>query len=66
MDKSGKSSGNDGHGSSQDGNGRHKMTSEAASRIQSSADQNPNSSSATSGFKERAQSSGAKNQNSSK
>lgn len=37
------------------------MTSQDASRIQSAADRNPSSTTATSGFKERAQSSGARN-----
>ena len=66
MNKGGKSSDSDGHGSNKGDNGGNKMTPTAASRIQSTADRNPNSASATSGFKERAQSSGAKNQNNSK
>ncbi|KAF8927111.1 hypothetical protein BGZ47_002335 [Haplosporangium gracile] len=41
--------------------GGPKMTSESASRIQSAADRNPGSTTASSGFKERAQSSAAKN-----
>ncbi|KAF9313519.1 hypothetical protein BG003_005093 [Podila horticola] len=41
--------------------GATKMTSEAAARIQSTADRNPSSYTSTSGFKERAQSSAAKN-----
>ncbi|GGL44269.1 hypothetical protein [Nocardia jinanensis] len=40
-----------------------KMTSSAASRIQSAADKNPDSSSAQSGFASRAQSSAAKSEN---
>lgn len=43
-------------------NGGNKMTPAAASRIQSFADRNPNSVTAQSGFKERAQSNAAKNQ----
>ena len=39
-----------------------KMTQEAASRIQSAADTNPQSQSAQSGFKERAQSAAAQGQ----
>ncbi|KAK3818281.1 MAG: hypothetical protein JOS17DRAFT_757482 [Linnemannia elongata] len=38
-----------------------RMTSSAASRIQSAADRNPGSYTASSGFKQRAQSSAAKN-----
>ncbi|KAF9302880.1 hypothetical protein BG003_002255, partial [Podila horticola] len=41
--------------------GGTKMTSESAARIQSTADRKPDSTTATSGFKERAQSSAAKN-----
>ncbi|KAF9211175.1 hypothetical protein BGZ59_008424 [Podila verticillata] len=37
------------------------MTSQDASRIQSAADRNPSSDTSTSGFKERAQSSAARN-----
>lgn len=66
MDQSGKSSGSGGHGSGQGGNGENKMTPEAASRIQSAADRNPNSASALSGFKEKAQSTAAKNENNKK
>ncbi|KAF9290205.1 hypothetical protein BGZ68_007676 [Mortierella alpina] len=47
-------------GSAQNSGGT-KMTSEAASRVQSAADRKPGSDTATSGFKERAQSSAAKN-----
>ncbi|KAF9908574.1 hypothetical protein EC991_009719 [Linnemannia zychae] len=42
---------------------RGKMTSSAASRIQSAADRNPGSYTASSGFKQRAQSSAARNAN---
>ena len=45
------------------GGGGSKMTPQDASRIQSAADKNPNSASAQSGFKERAQAAGANNQN---
>lgn len=41
--------------------GGTKMTPESAARIQSAADRNPQSTPATSGFKERAQSSAASN-----
>jgi hypothetical protein len=44
------------------GGGSTKMTSQDASRIQSAADKNPHSPSAESGFKERAASAAAKNQ----
>ncbi|KAF9307866.1 hypothetical protein BGZ91_008135 [Linnemannia elongata] len=43
--------------------GDTKMTSESAARIQSAADRKPDSTTATSGFKERAQSAAAKNAN---
>ena len=54
-----KSGGSGGGGGGDEGS---KMTLGAASRIQSAADRNPSSASATSGFKERAQSSAAKNE----
>ncbi|KAF9081547.1 hypothetical protein BGX29_004429, partial [Mortierella sp. GBA35] len=47
-------------GSSQTSRGT-RMTLDAASRIQSAADRNPGSYTASSGFKQRAQSSAAKN-----
>ncbi|KAF9116506.1 hypothetical protein BGW39_002719 [Mortierella sp. 14UC] len=47
-------------GSTQNSGGT-KMTPESAARIQSAADRNPQSATATGGFKERAQSSAAKN-----
>ncbi|KAF9909897.1 hypothetical protein EC991_007887 [Linnemannia zychae] len=43
-----------------------KMTQEAASRIQSAADRHPNSTTSQTGFKERAQSNAAKNENNKK
>ncbi|KAF9971938.1 hypothetical protein BGZ75_001700, partial [Mortierella antarctica] len=47
-------------GSTQNSGGT-KMTSDAAARVQSAADRKPDSNTASSGFKERAQSSAAKN-----
>ncbi|ORZ14859.1 hypothetical protein BCR41DRAFT_396589 [Lobosporangium transversale] len=46
--------------------GDNPMTSEDASRIQSAADRNPKSATATTGFKERAMSTAAKNEESGK
>ncbi|KAG0373560.1 hypothetical protein BGX24_011546 [Mortierella sp. AD032] len=49
------------HQGSTQTSGGAKMTQESAARIQSTADRHPGSTTATSGFKERAQSSAAKN-----
>ncbi|KAG0267657.1 hypothetical protein BGZ95_002792, partial [Linnemannia exigua] len=48
-------------GWSQPSRGARMMTPRAASRIQSASDRNPGSYSASSGFKQRAQSSAARN-----
>ena len=50
-------------GSHHSSSGGSKMTPQDASRIQKAVDTNPNSPSAQSGFKERAQAAGAHNQN---
>ena len=64
--KGGSSGGSQGSkgGQAGSGGGSTKMDSSAASRIQSTSDKNPSSASATSGFKERAQSSAAQNEQS--
>ncbi|GGO20073.1 hypothetical protein GCM10010116_40240 [Microbispora rosea subsp. aerata] len=48
------------------GPARRKMTSEGARRIQRSADKNPNGKTATTGFKQRAQSAAERSKGTSK